>query len=662
MIGKRHSYYFKTLVLLCILLCGVAARAGEIDLNRPPDYKNLAGGISPEGLTALRNQLGDALASSWKAARSGQRGSCAEELFARWVDLYRWIDLLESDESQLMRNWLARHLFVTEQQSGSHTDVHITIFPPGGFLNITPVSSDLMDKVVADPSMMAQIMDKLVSKPFTPAQGKLAGRLGPDFIAATLSDPDFLTHWSESFSRDDVAPKVLMNLQAIWKASPNDWHELQCLALALAVVKDQPAPEYWPHHQVSPSDVPREELPPEELFAQWAQGCHLGKLRMDPRTLDVEELKFVIDAPLRYTELASIRGNPMLAQQDPGRAFDSITYDQGRMIKNVYDWPWGEYLLTSIKAHGGICVDQAYYAAMAGKAVGIPTIFFSGQGRDGGHAWIGFLKRPGAWDLNVGRYASENYVTGEGLDPQSWTMITDHDLDLITRHLGNRDALNAARRDIVMASDFQRRGEVAMEGAALQSAIQECPENPAFWDAKEEWLGRSGATIEEIKAHHQAAIAQFSRFNDLKAHHQQALVELALKSGKKQDAERISDQIIHENRAAWSHDSRADLGSQAAWVMLAEHLKTRDASGAVEEFERQLRLLGTNGGGEFFYKVVSPLAVSLMKMGKQEQALRVIKESFQTLKPDHDSILDRDFRKLWAAVGGEPSSPVVTPR
>lgn len=661
----------KTLLLTWVILTGATFlscpflgstwAAVEIDFIRPPNYQQLAIMTGSEKISPFRDSLGNALAASWKGGESGRTGSCAEDSYARWVDIYQWLDLLESDESVVMRRWLSRHLRVVEEQTLQGKNLQIALNAPGAPLNHASSSPELLERVLADSSMSAQIMGKLVAQPFTPHSGLLADRLEPEFIAVTLSDPDFLKRWSESFSQDDFAPKVLLNLQAIWKAHRADWHEFQSLALALAVVKDQPAPEYWPHHQVAQADVPREDAPPEELFAQWVEAFRTGKLRMDPRALEVSDLKFVIDAPLRYTEFASIRGNPMLAYQNPPKAFESISYDQGRVLKNVYDWPWGSYLMSSIKARGGICVDQAYYAAIAGKALGIPTIFFSGQGRDGGHSWIGYLKGPKQWDLNVARYASQNYGTGEGLDPQSWTPITDHDLELLTLHFGNHDAINAARRDLIIAANFRRKGDLASEGRALQSALQISPENPATWDAREEWLVRSGASIAHLKAHHQNAVIQFSRFNNFKAQHEQALVELALRSGEKQGAELLAEQIVNENRKGMSAGARTDLGARAIWSMISVRLQAKDFAGAIEQFEHQLHLLGQDGGGDFFYAVIAPLSLELIQSNHQAEALRVLKEAYQTLKPAKASILDHDFRKLWTAAGGASSMAVSLP-
>lgn len=653
---QRLAFLTST-ALLCSLQ--VSATVVEIDLGRKPDYGQLATLDRAEKLSSFHKTLGDALAVNWRASKSGRPGASTQEGFARWVDLYQWIDLLQSDESVLMKQWLSRHLHVEEQQTTHGKSLQITLYPPGGPLNETPNAPEVLDKLLADDPAISQIVGKLVAQPYSLQHGSLADQLDPKFIAATLADPDFLRRWSESFSPDDVTPKVLLNLQSIWESHRDDWRDFQALALALAVVKDQPAPDYWPHHQVAPSDVPRQENPPEELFGQWVQAAKTGKLRTDLKSLEVSDLKFVIDAPLKFTEFASIQGNPQLAYLNPPKAFESIAYDQGRVIKNVYDWPWGWYLLNAIKFHGGICVDQAYYASIAGKALGIPTILFCGQGKDGGHSWVGFMKGAKQWDLNVARYASQNYGTGEGLDPQTWTPITDHDLELLTRYLGNRDNLNAARRDLVIATDFRRKGDLVNEGCALQSALQISPENPAVWDAREEWLMRSGASTADLKAHHQAAIGQFARFNNLKAQHEQALIKLALRTGEKEGAESLAEQIVNENRKGASRDAQSDIGAQATWLMLSSRLQGKDFTGAIEQFEHQLHLLGQNGGGDFFYGVVSPLTMQLSKAGRQVEALRVVKESYQTLKPARDSILDRDIHLLWVQVGG---APAVTPR
>jgi hypothetical protein len=498
--------------------------------------------------------------------------------------------------------------------------------------------------------MLGKVLAGLVAQPFTPANGPLVGRLEPDFIAATVSDPAFLSLWSRSFREDDFAPRVLMNLQSIWKSNPGAWREFLTLAMAVSVVMDQPAPEFWPHHQVQPRDVPRVRLKPEEVFTQWVTAFRTGKLLRDLRLLGVDELKYVVDAPLDPSEFNYVRNTPALSHQYPQKAFNSISYDQGRVIKNMYMWPWGSYELGRIKETGGICVDQAYYASVLGKALAIPTIFFAGLGKDGGHAWVGYLKGPDNWDFSVGRYEGQNLTTGEALDPQSWTPITDHGLDQLTRHRGNRDSQDAARRDLLMARNFRRRGEAEGEGRAIKSAVATCPDNPDLWDAREDWLVRTGSPAAELKSHHESAIRQFSGYRDLKAQHQEALVRMALLSGDQSGAKQLSQQIVHENKGGFG--ARTDLSATAAWDLIGPLLKSTNPDEALREYDRQVTLQGANGGGDFFYKVVRPLADYLILKGRPDLARSVIKKAFDKLKPIKGSLVDNDLRKLWSAAGG----------
>ena len=681
MVTPQNNWYPIQFPLLLILLGGFlltevkasvdVATPPSFDFSVAPDYQAIASVARSGGLPELRNSLGNALAAAWKPSLSGVRGSCSQENFAKWVDLYQWIDLLESDEASVTKRWLSRHLIAEVGTTGTPANPlpspnlvtqgtpfqkehpqKVTILKPGSPLvrRYDDLQHRVTEQISSDPVMLGKVLAGLVTQPFAPANGPLAARLEPDFIAAMVSDPKFLALWSRSFSEDDFAPRVLMNLQSIWKSNPGDWREFLTLAMAISVVMDQPAPDFWPHHQVQQRDVPRVRIKPEELFAEWITAFRAGKLLRDLRLLGVDELKYVVDAPLDPSEFNFVRNAPVLSHQDPQKAFNSISYDQGRVIKNMYMWPWGSYELARIKKTGGICVDQAYYASVLGKALAIPTIFFAGLGKDGGHAWVGFLKGPDNWDFSVGRYEGQNFTTGEALDPQSWTPITDHGLDQLTRHRGNRDSQDAARRDLVMAWNFRRRGDADGEGRAIKSAVATCPDNPDLWDAREDWLVRTASPASELKSHHESAIRQFSGYRDLKAQHQEALVRMALVSGNQSEAKQLSQQIVHENKGGFG--ARTDLSATAAWDLIGPLLKSANPDEALREYDRQVMLQGANGGSDFFYKVVRPLADYLIVKGRPDLARLVIKKAFDRLKPIKGSLVDNDLRKLWSEAGG----------
>ena len=90
------------------------------------------------------------------------------------------------------------------------------------------------------------------------------------------------------------------------------------------------------------------------------------------------------------SELDWARESVKLRRASFDKIFSSIKYDKPRLEGGIFRWPYGDYSLGSIKEKGGICVDQAYFSSMAGKAKGIPTLTFVGQGSGGGHAWFGF--------------------------------------------------------------------------------------------------------------------------------------------------------------------------------------------------------------------------------------------------------------------------------
>ena len=620
------------------------------DLSTPPDPAALASVYRSGGLAAFRVSLGDALAAGWSPSSGGAGGACSRESFGRWVDLYQWIDLLDSDEAAVTRRWLARHLSMKGETTPSGQNVQVTIHQPGTPLvrRYDALHHRVTEQVASDPAMLARVTGELVAQPFSSRNGPLLGRLDPQFVEATITDPSFLKAWGNAVTEDDFAPKVLLNLQAIWKAWSREWREFPDLAIAVALVHDQPAPVWWPHRQVLQKDVPRIAPDPANLFGRIVRASREGRLKRDLQKLDAEELKYVVDAPLSPSEFAGIRDSASLSREDPARAFAAITYDHGRVTRGAYVWPWGTYSLAQIRKKGGICVDQAYYSAMSGKALGIPTIFFAGLGKEGGHAWTGYLRGKDSWYLDVGRSGGGNCATGEALDPQNWTPITDHDIEMLKIHARSRAESDAARRDLAMALNFRRRNDATGEGAAIQSALSRSPNNSLLWDAKEDWLVRTGSSPAEIKDHHRNAIKQFARYRDLKTQHEEALARISAESGDKNAAQQISKKIVKENQGV-----RSDLSAEAAMRLIRERMDANDVKGALNEYARQLSIQGAAGGGNFFYRVTGPFASLLLSKGRPDLARRVLIAGYNTIKPAPGSLVEKDLQKLWLEAGGK---------
>lgn len=639
-----------TLMPLCaaVVLMSVSLKGAErFDLSRPPDRGIVITNCTREGIIAFRQRLADSLIAGWEPVSGGFSGSCARPEFARWIELSKWVSLLASDESSVTKRWLSRHLSAERDGAGGKTGISLTIHEPGSSVVIRydEFQHQAVEHLASDPALLARAMNSLVSMPYSSRNGALITRLEKGFVEETSGDPRFLRLWCDHFSEDDFAPKVLMDLQSIWQSSPADFREFPDLALAIALVRDQPAPVFWPHHQVSTSGFHRMEQSPVKLFYGLVAAHRSGKLRRDLHTLGVRNLMFVVDAPIDPAEFEWVRNDRRGCREDPPSALSAIHYDEGRMLTQSYVWPWGEYRLETIRRRGGICIDQAYYASACAKALGIPSMMFAGLGKDGGHSWVGYLRRIGGWDFSVGRPPGQGLATGETMDPENWTPVTDHDMEsMITGHDSRHG--EAAGRDLAMAGVFRFRNNAIGEGSAIRSALSRDRRCPEIWDAYEDWLFRTGASSGELKAYHEAAIRSLSYSRDLKARHQEALARLDVKTGDRAGAELLDRRILEENKKG-----RTDLSAAATARLLTLKMEAGDPEAALREYRKELSALG-NGGSDFFYRVTMPLCGFLISKGRPDLSRRVLKEAYDVMKPRKGGLLDHDFRNLWKQAGG----------
>ncbi len=153
--------------------------------------------------------------------------------------------------------------------------------------------------------------------------------------------------------------------------------------------------------------------------------------------------------------LAEFHGDPMV-----GRLFFKIRYDYSTLRNISGDTVALDrhgFNLPDILRYGGVCADQAFFAAQAGKAIGAPTAYDTGRSSVVGHAWVGFLQtagRRGWWNFNVGRYAEYQGVVGMVLNPQTRRLEPDSFLSLSAQLIGT--------------TQRQRWNAVALTDAALR--------------------------------------------------------------------------------------------------------------------------------------------------------------------------------------------------
>ena len=619
-----------------LLVCAVSARAADFDVSRMPTVQDVQA-IRAMGWSAAADALEPKLAAAYRPSHFAQAGSTGNSLFRQWQLIYQWCRLLGTPEPEVLRAYLGRRVVQNPDDPNG-----LLVIPPGMSLptdasgRLLPTAADKLEGA----RVPAQILQSLLPDDYTPQDGAVALRAKEDFLAGLLADPEFLREFFRQLKPDDFPPVALTRLEQLYAAHRNKLPEYRSLALAYALVYDQRPPAHWPHHQVAPEAVPAMDESLADRFGFYVQRNDAGKLDYDLRRLTAEELKFVIDAPVPRSELEWAAKNVKFGRSQFDRAFSMVNYDQRRVERGDFVWNKGRYLLGNIELWGGICTDQAYFASLAGKARGIPTLYFAGQGTDGGHAWFGYLRGPDKWELDAGRFLNQNYTVGQALDPQTWLPITDHELVYFSGRAARQPKVDAALGDLAMAGMFARQGNREAQLAAATSAVYLAPQMVSAWDAQEEALRATGnqAALREL---YTKAIENFSRENDLKVRYQTRLAELEREGGDLRVAERLENRMVADNRR-----QRADLSTAAAATALSRLVESGDYDKAMREYRSLARKLAGPGGGNFFYDVVRPLVGQLRAAGRDKDAAAVLKQARREMGFEPDSILDREIREL----------------
>jgi len=442
---------------------------------------------------------------------------------------------------------------------------------------------------------------------------------------------------------EDDERKALEILCRIYKWSPRACREYAALAVAHAVVLDQPPPRSWPHEFVTAADIPVGKEPPEKRFAFYVNSHARHKLLLDPRKLSVRELMFVVDSVVELDELAFAQKLRISTPRTLKNVYPTIEYDRKRVQDDVdaHAWPHGTYRLGDILKNGGICADRAYFAVQAGKAKGVPTVFFHGQGRSGTHIWVGYLEKPGRWVLDVARYNQGDYPVGLAVDPQTGRRLTDAQMQLMTGNMGStRDwkevhlILQWARMN--EGSNFYREAMV-LARRAMPDAIRP-------WELEAAWLGENKTPAGERRRFWEAWIKNFRENKDLKVRGQIGLLRVLEEMGATRDVERLQKQIVTENRS-----SRFDLGIRMAGEEVFEKLQAHRWREAEDELENAMRRFREKAGGHLFYSLLQPYITTCIQ---ERQTRMVVKASgyLRHFKARKGTMLDNDINRLRARV------------
>jgi hypothetical protein len=211
-------------------------------------------------------------------------------------------------------------------------------------------------------------------------------------------------------------------------------------------------------------------------------------LQFNPRDLPWQLAVYVVDNMLADDEIVWAVNQYRAKGRSVAGAYFDVNYDLNVFFGGKARRGGGrKYTLQNLKKFGGVCTDQAYYAAQVAKAMGVPSAVAKGQGGAGrgAHAWVGFLQTSGkqvAWNFNQGRYESHLYWAGAVRDPQTHRTLTDADVSLLAelQHTDSTERLASVALCKAAGLDALARDHRAVADL-YRAAIDLSPGNRAAW-------------------------------------------------------------------------------------------------------------------------------------------------------------------------------------
>lgn len=586
----------RSALLSAVVLCGwllPAARAQipEGELARAPSPARLdalAEQVAREGWGRQVEQLRAAAFAAYSRG-SGATGA--------WLSLARWAQLFGTPRAQALQAWVR----AVDAAGGAH----------GNMPRSYPVPS-----------------------------GSLAGDASPALQRWLIGAVDFSQEFFATLDEQDNTGEVLRILDRLYAANPALFAEYASLALAIAVVYDVTPPPDWPHGQVAPSLLPRALPAPAAAFEYWTRLDRANATLHRLRRLPAAELKFVVDTSTPFPELKWAQTGVVLPLADLSKAYDQVRYRAERVAANQFSWPGRSYSLETIRREGGICVDQAYYAAQVGKARGVPTLLFRGAGLDGRHAWFGYLGANG-WVLDAGRYAEQRYVAGLVRDPQTWRDLTDHELMFLSERFRATPLFQLSQLHASFAREYLREKKADLALKAAREAVNRERRNLEAWEALQAAEEAAALDARTREGTWREAMQAFARYPDLEIAFGRQLIASLRSRGERSLADAEEQRLVRKYRA-----ERVDLSLQQLGEVLRRSMAQDDRATQIQVYRRLLEQHGAEAGIDFFDKIVVPFVEQLRAAGEIPAARDCLERARRTLRVEPGKQLDAEITRL----------------
>ncbi len=546
----------------------------------------------------------DAAKVGW-AAVAQKAGSTAVAGYERadpqaqaWYYLFRWAKLFGTTEAQAVARW----------QEDTRT-------APVRYAPVDPASG--------------------------PGEQALADLWPAELRAYALASPAFSAEFFNLLSPLDQPVMVMKILAAIWRRDPAEFKEYASLALAIAVVYDVPPPADWPHGQVSAAALSRRLASPVEVFAFFARTDRAGLTLQRLRRLPAADLKFLVDTSASFADLTWARTKVEVPLAGLARAYNLVRYRRDRLEGGVLVWPGPSYRLPDIVRDGGICVDQAYFAATTGKGKGVPTLLFRGAGLDGRHAWFGYLDGAGRWQLDAGRDAAQKPVTGVAFDPQTWMNISDHELAFLAEGFRRLPQFESSRLNFQIAGMYYGAGNYAAAAKAARTAVNLEPRNLDAWNTLLVARQKLGGDPKQFEALLQEGARVFQRYPDIESEFKILLSRSLRERGQASQADFVERSAGHKYAA-----DRSDLSARQAEESLLRSMTGNDVDQCLVTYHSVLKSFGSGAGVDFFDRIVRPFAEYLIQKDRPRDALMAVESARRTLRVEPNSQLELNLNLL----------------
>lgn len=447
-----------------------------------------------------------------------------------------------------------------------------------------------------------------------------------------LASPELLSDFFSAISPKDDAPKVAGAIIDIYKSDPENFKKYPRLALAIALVFDTPPPKIWPHAQVSEKYLPRKFPAPAEAFAEWKAARDRGRLLFQFERMSLGELKYLVASLATSEDRQWAQKSISINASNIGKLYSSVAYNYSRITAKQYDWNGSDYRLKTIRETGGICTDQAYFAAEAAKARGVPAFIFAGAGADGFHAWTAAMKKPGSWEFGIGRYEGARYVTGTTIDPQTWEIASDHDLESLREGFRNGAKYRENELHTIFAEKFFKSGDYSSAEKSARKALSLDKRNAKTWRILIDALQKSGDEKKVLSALDEAVKA-FFKYPDIDAEFRRELISKLKATSKEDEARKLSTSIILKTKS-----SRPDIAMSFARAELEGDIASGEAEKLATSYKRLLGVFKSDAAMSAT-GITIPIINALLKKGKIDETDEIMKITRQTLKTSRDSTL-----------------------